>query len=122
MLYIPISKSISLFEIIMAAINVRHKLARRRQKAKAKTKHKFWISPLYVECSLLGAYNSTFLLARENDCFTFSKHTRMSPERFDHLLSLVQPKIEKECKIHLPISAEEWLAAALQYLSSGDSK
>ena len=69
MLYIAFSKSISLFEISMAAINIRHKLAtvlvtlqhrrRRRQKAKVKTKHKFWISPLNVEHSLLGACNST---------------------------------------------------------------
>ena len=72
MFYIAISKSISLFEISMAAINIRHKLARvlvilrrrrkRRQKAKAKTKRKFWISPLNAKRSLLGAYNSTFLL------------------------------------------------------------
>ena len=64
MFYIAISKSISLFEISMAAINIRHKLARvlvilrrrrkRRQKAKAKTKRKFWISPLNVERSLRG--------------------------------------------------------------------
>ena len=72
MLYIAISKSISLFEISMAATNITHKLAtvlvilrrrrRRRQKAKAKTKRKFWISPLNAKRSLLGAHNSTFLL------------------------------------------------------------
>ena len=131
MLYIAISKSISLFEINMAAINIRHKLAtvlvfvrrrRRRQKPKAKPKRKFWISPLNVERSLLGAYNSTFLLARENDRFTFFKYTRMSPERFDHLLSLIRQKIEKEYKVCPPISAEERLAATLRYLASGDSK
>ena len=105
MLCIAISKSISLFEISMAAINIRHKLAtvlvilrrrrRRRQKAKAKTKRKFGISPLNVERSLIGAYNSAFLFARENDRFTFFKYTRMSPERFNHLLSLIRPKLEK---------------------------
>ena len=114
----------------MAAINIRHKLAtvlvilqrrrRRRQKAKAKTKRQFWISPLNVERSLLRVYNSTFLLAKENDRFTFFKYTRISPERFDHLLSLVQPKIEKECKVRPPISAEERLVATLRYLASGD--
>ena len=36
------------------------------QKAKAKTERKFWISPLNIERFLLGAYNSTFLLARGN--------------------------------------------------------
>ena len=87
MLYIATSKSISLFEISMAAINIRHKLAtvlvilrrRRRRRQKAKTKRKFWVSSLNVERSLLGAYNSTFLLARENDRVTFFKYTSMSP-------------------------------------------
>ena len=105
MLYIAVSKPISFFEISMTAINIRHKLAtvlailrsrrRRKQKAKAKAKRKFWISPVSVESSLLRAYNSMFLLARENDCFTFFKYTRISPELFYHFLSLIRPKIEK---------------------------
>ena len=82
MLYIAISKAVNLFEISMAATNIRHKLAtvlvilrhrrRRRQKAKAKTKRELQICPLNVEHSLLRAYNSTFLLARENDRLHFS--------------------------------------------------
>ena len=121
MLCIAISKSLSLFEISMVAINIRHELAtvlailrrrrRRRQKAKAKTKSRFSISPLNVERSLLGTCNSTFLLA---------------PERFDNLLSLIRPKItkinEKEYKVRTPISAEGRLAVTLRYLASGDSK
>ena len=116
----------------MAAINVRHKLAtvlvnlrrrrKRRQKAKAKTKRKFWIYSLNVERFLLGAYHSTFLLARENDCFIFFKYIRMSPDWFDHLLRLIQPKTEKEYKVRPQISAEERLAATLRYLASGNSK
>ena len=116
----------------MAAINIRHKLAtvllilrcrlRRKRKAKAKAKRKFWISSLNVERSLLGLYNSTFLLVRENDRFTFFKYTCMSPERFDHLLSLIPPKIEKEYKVRPPISAEEPFAATRWYLASDDSK
>ena len=116
MLYIAVSKSISLFEISMATINIRHKLAtvfvilRRRRRGR------------HVERSLLGAYNSTLLLARENDHFTFFKYTRMSQERFHHLLSLIRPKIEKEYKVCPPMSAEGWLAATLRYLASNDSK
>ena len=125
MLYITISKSVSFFEMSMAATNIRHKLAtvlvilprrqRRREKAKTKTKRKFCISPLNVERSLLWAYNSAFLLARENDRFTFFKYTHMSRKRFDHLLSLIRPKIEKEYKVCPPISAEEQLAVTLRY-------
>ena len=46
----------------------------------------------------------------------------MSSERFDHLLSLIRSKIEKEYKVGPPISAEERLAATLRYLGSGDLK
>ena len=116
----------------MAGINIRHKLGtvlvilrsrqRRRQKAKAKTKRKFSISPLNVERSLIGAYNSTFLLARENDRFTFFKYINMSPEWFNHLLSLIEPKIEKEYKVRPQISKQERLAARLRYLANGNSK
>ena len=123
---------ISLFAISTAAINIRHKLAtvlvvlrcrrRKRQKPKAKTRRKFRIFSLNVEHSLLGAYNTTFLLPRENDRFIFFKYTCMSPERFDHLLSLIRPKTEKEYKVRPPISAEERLSATLRYLATGDSK
>ena len=46
----------------------------------------------------------------------------MSPEWFDHLLSLIRPKIKNKYKVRPPISAEERLAAALRYLASGDSR
>ena len=46
----------------------------------------------------------------------------MSPERFDHLLNLIRPKIEKQYKVCAPIPAEEILEATRQHLVSGDSK
>ena len=46
----------------------------------------------------------------------------MSPEQFDHLLSLIRPNIEKEHKVCSPILAEERLAGTFRYLASGDSK
>ena len=62
--YIAISKSWSLFETSMAAINIRNKLAtvlvilwcrrRRRQKTKAKTNRKFWISPSNANVPYFG--------------------------------------------------------------------
>ena len=47
----------------------------------------------------------------------------MTPERFDHLLSLVGPHIEKQ-NIHLreSISPSERLVITLRYLASGDSQ
>ena len=47
----------------------------------------------------------------------------MSPNRFEHLLSLVQPIIQKEdtkfCKL---ITAAERLAITLRFLATGDSQ
>lgn len=46
----------------------------------------------------------------------------MSPERFDHLLSLVQDEIRpQESTFRQPISAEEKLLVTLRYLATGDS-
>lgn len=47
----------------------------------------------------------------------------MSPDRFDHLLSLVGPIIaKKHCKSRKPISPSEHLAVTLRYLATGDSQ
>jgi hypothetical protein len=47
----------------------------------------------------------------------------MSPDRFDHLLSLVGPLIaKKHCKSRKPISPSEHLAVTLRYLATGDSQ
>jgi len=46
----------------------------------------------------------------------------MTPDRFDHLLSLVQDKISKKTHIRQPISAAERLAITLRYLATGDSQ
>ena len=47
----------------------------------------------------------------------------MSPERFDHLLSLVGPLISKlATRFRNPISPSERLAVTLRYLATGDSQ
>ena len=47
----------------------------------------------------------------------------MSPERLDHLVSLVGHLIAKKaCKSRIPISAEERLVITLRYLATGDSQ
>ena len=53
-------------------------------------------------------------------CF-LSRFTRMSPERFDPLFSLVEEKIKKKTHIRVPISHAERLAITLRYLVLGDS-
>ena len=47
----------------------------------------------------------------------------MSPERFEHLLTLVSPYIQKKsCRSRDPISPAERLVLTLRYLASGDSQ
>lgn len=47
----------------------------------------------------------------------------MSPERFDHLLSLVEPDIAKnQTNFREPISAAERLCLTIRYLATGDSQ
>ena len=47
---------------------------------------------------------------------------RLTPQRFDHLLSLVRPELVKECWSPKPIAPSERLALTLRYLASGDSQ
>ena len=54
-----------------------------------------------------------------SQCF-LSRFTRISPERFDHLLSLVEEKIKRKTHIREPTSPAERLAITLRYLASGD--
>ena len=47
----------------------------------------------------------------------------MSPQRFEHLLSLVSPYIVKQpCRSREPISAAERLVLTIRYLATGDSQ
>ena len=47
----------------------------------------------------------------------------MSPERFEHLLSIVAPLIRKKpCNSRTPISPQERLILTLRFLASGDSQ
>ena len=45
-----------------------------------------------------------------------------SPERFDHLLSLVHDRLVRKFHVREPISPTERLADTLRYLASGDSQ
>ena len=47
----------------------------------------------------------------------------MSPERFEHLLSMISPFITKEhCRSRMPISATERLCLCLRYLATGETQ
>ena len=54
--------------------------------------------------------------------FSIFRFCRMSPERYDHLLSLVHNGLVKKYHIREPISPGERLAVTLRYLATGDSQ
>ena len=54
---------------------------------------------------------------------SFYRYLRMSPERFDALLGLVEPLISKQqTNFREPISAAERLSVTLRFLSTGESQ
>ena len=52
----------------------------------------------------------------------FFRYFRMSPERLDHPLSIVGPRLVKDCRSREPISPGERLAVTIRFLASGDSQ
>ena len=118
----------------MARVNMRYFLAlaiiimRRRRKRKRlgglehKCERRFCVSEMNQKHTVLGALYSALLPARIHDRFSFFRYVRMSPDPFDHLLSLVQNNIKKQHKARAPVPPNERLAATLRYLASGDSK
>ena len=57
----------------------------------------------------------------ENDHESFYKYFWMTPERFDHLLSLVGPMLSKKSLYCEPISPGERFAVSQRFLATGDS-
>ena len=76
--------------------------------------------PIFLKtlcCHVPLAYVWIFLFA------VFHRFTRMSPERFEHLLTLVGPHIAKKpCRSRNPISPSERLILTIRYLATGDSQ
>ena len=59
---------------------------------------------------------------RLSDRDSFYKYFRMTPSRFDHLLSLIGPQITRQhTNFRSPISGAERLAVTLRFLTTGDS-
>ena len=110
----------------MAAVNRRCLLlilllVRRRRQRKRRPR-RFWVRSIFQTRSTRGDFHSLISEMRLGDHYCFYRYFHMSPQRFNHLLSLVGPTITHQttdfCK---PISAGERLAITLWYLVTGDS-
>ena len=62
---------------------------------KKKQCKRFWVRKIYDKREQLGSFYTLFLdLKEDRECFF--RYSRMTPDRFEHLLELVVPKIEKK--------------------------
>ena len=94
---------------------------RRLRRAKVK-KRRCWVREIFQSRAGYGAFETLFNALR-NDRELFFRYIRMTPERFDHLLSLVKEQIEKkDTCFRKSIPAAARLVITLRYLASGETQ
>ena len=95
---------------------------RKLRKLRRKQARSYWIRYIFRHREEFGV-SSTLFEELKQDREYFFRFMRMTPERFDHLLSLVRPKIEKlDTNFRKAIRAETRLALTLRFLASGESQ
>ena len=97
-------------------------LYRRRQQRSSKYRKDFWIRRIFLERESKGLFH---ILVHELKIFDeayFYRNFRMSPLRFEELLSWVGPPIFKSNMRRSCASPEERLSLTLRYLATGDSQ
>ena len=106
--------------IILAVIARRRK---RKRNIIVKRSHRFWVRRFLKKREEKGAFNSLIPELRMFDREYFYRFLRMSPERLEHLLTLVGPLIKKKfCPSRQPISPSERIIVTLRYLATGESQ
>ena len=116
--------------LIMAALSLRKKkicaLALLVMLDKVENKNtcrRFWVKKIFQERKKYGLYH---ILTDESLLFDkeyFFRFVRMTAQRFEHLLSLAAPHLQRTAtKTREPISPAESLVLTLRFLASGDSQ
>jgi len=93
------------------------------QQQKYIRKRKFWVRPMFTQRMrrLQGASDNLIIEMQTTDREKFFNYFRMSPQLFEELLTLVEPRIEKQELCRIPISPRIRLQVTLHWLASGDS-
>ena len=98
-------------------------LRQRRLRRERHVSRKVWVKRIFTLREQKGAFQNLVKEMRATDREAHFKFLRMSPERFDHLLSLVSPLITKnDTNFRKSITPAERLAVTLRFLASGDSQ
>ena len=98
------------------------RLRMRLKKKSLKYKKSLWIRKIFEEREEKSEYR---VLVRELELYDkeyFFKMFRMSPQKFEHLLSWVAPSIMKSSLRRSVASPAERLCVTLRYLSTGDAQ
>ena len=93
-------------------------LRQRRLRRERHVSRKVWVKRIFTLREQKGAFQNLVKEMRATDREAHFKFLRMSPERFDHLLSLVSPLITKnDTNFRKSITPAERLAVTLRLTS-----
>ena len=97
-------------------------LLRKRQNRRKPRKRRFWVRDIFLQRQIHGTFHTLFQELLQ-DRELFFRYHRMTPTRFEHLLSLVEDRITKQkTQFRKPISARERLSITLRFLATGESQ
>ena len=114
--------------LIMAALSLRKKkicalalLVMLDKVENEDTGRRFWVRKIFHERKKYGLYHILTDELRPFDKEYFFRFVRMTPQRFEHLLSLVGPHLQQTTtKMREPISPAVRLVLTLRFLASGE--
>ena len=97
-------------------------LLRKIQLRRKPRKRRFWVRNIFLQRQRHGNFYTLFQeLLKDRELFF--RYPRMTPERFEQLLSLVKDRItEQKPRFREPISARERLSITLRFLATGESQ
>ena len=81
-----------------------------------------WVRKIFQERSTKGEFALLIHDLKLHDHEYFFKHFRMTPTRYEHLLSLIAPSITKNSLRREAIGASERLTVTLKFIFSGTSQ
>ena len=95
----------------------------RRRKSVKKRKHLFWVRELFKNRVKQGAFSTLVQEMMLFDREFFYRYLRMSPDRLEHLLSLIGSSLTKKyCPSRESICPSQRLIITIRYLATGESQ
>ena len=103
--------------VLIALLTLAYVRNKRKQLTlKSRNKRTTWMKEIFKRKER-GEYKNLYQELRSFDRENFFRYIRMSKDRFDHLLSMVMPLLQKQStRLREPISPEERLVITLRYL------